>query len=106
MNFGASLTGELLWRFFSAQPLIWPLPVVIYYLLFIKHHNLIKKWFIVVVQNKKKIILQEDDFLIFKSALEAPSFELFQLSNFLQMQNDNSTVVIGHVVVRGSACTT
>ena len=43
---------EVLWSFFSAQPLRWGLPFILQHPLFIAYHSLIEKWFIVVVYNK------------------------------------------------------
>ena len=44
-------------------------------------------------------------FWFFSQLMRLLLLELFHLSRFLQMQNDHSVVVIGHVVIRGSACT-
>ena len=43
---------EVLWSFFSVQPLRWGLPFILQHPLFIAYHSLIEKWFIVVVYNK------------------------------------------------------
>ena len=40
---------EVLWSFFSVQPLSWSLPFIVCNLLFITHHNLIENWWVDVV---------------------------------------------------------
>ena len=40
---------EVLWSFFSVQPLSWSLPVIVCNLRFVKYHNPIEKWCIAVV---------------------------------------------------------
>ena len=45
---------EVLWSFFSVQPLSWSLPAVVHNPLFVTHHNPIEKLFIVVVWNKRR----------------------------------------------------
>ena len=45
---------EVLWSFFSVQPLSWSSPVVVYNPLSIAYHNPIEKWFIVFAQNKRR----------------------------------------------------
>ena len=68
---------EVLWRFFSVQPLSWASPVVMWNLLFIPSHNPIKKWFVVVVQNKRRWHFKTKLFLICHQLMRHPLIELF-----------------------------
>ena len=84
---------EVLWSFFSVQPL----RVVAYHRiksLFIACHNLIKKWFPAVVQNKTRRHFKTTFFFFFTFGhlTRHPLIELFHLSNLLQMPNNHRMV--------------
>ena len=85
---------EVLWSFFTVQPLSLLSPVVAWYILFVASHSSTMKWFIVVAQDKRRqnFKLMIFFFLIFGQLMRHPLIELFHLSNLLQ-------ILIGHKMV-------
>ena len=59
---------------------------------FVARHNLIKTWFVVAAWNKRRWYFKMMIFFIFQSARESRTYDLFHLSNFLQMLNDHRMV--------------
>ena len=73
---------EVLWSFFSVQPLSWSLLVVVQNPLFITSHNPIEKWFVVVVQSKRRQHLEMTIFLVCGQLMRHPLTELFSPFQF------------------------
>ena len=82
---------EVLWSFFTVQPLSLLSPVVARYILFVTRHNPVMKWFTVVAKDKRRqhFKLMIFFFLIFGQLRRHPLTEIFHPSNLLQM-------LIGH----------
>ena len=68
---------EVLWSFFSVQPLSWSSPVVIHNRLFVTCHNSMEKWLAVVAQNKRRRHFTTMIFLDFRSVHETPTYQAF-----------------------------
>ena len=78
---------EMLWSFYSVQPLSWLLSAVVYNPLFVTGHNPIEKWFIFVEWHKRRQYFRMTVFLICCQLMRHSLSKLFHLSNLFQMPN-------------------